>query len=204
MANPKRMEANPKRIKVANPKKRSNNNIKKPYYNRYIMDNYEHITKYDRYMTLLIAVQNPELRKKYEALAKAHNSQTENAGFDVATLAHTLCISSQVNKIDFGIKCKAQMVTDSGKTYDTGFYMYPRSSLSKTQLRLANSVGIIDAGYRGNLIGAFDAQTDCSVQAGDRLVQICAPGLVPIVVSIVDELGDQTQRGTRGFGSTGR
>ena len=34
--------------------------------------------------------------------------------------------------------------------------MYPRSSLSKTMLRLANSVGIIDAGYRGHLIGMFD------------------------------------------------
>jgi len=166
--------------------------------------NNEYITKYDKYMTLCIAVKDPELLQKYEVLAQAHNSQTENAGFDISTPLHTLCFAEQVNKIDFGIQCKAQMVTDTGKFYETGFYMYPRSSLSKTKLRLANSVGIIDSGYRGNLIGAFDAQTDYAVQASDRLVQICAPGLVPIVVSVVKELDDQTQRGSGGFGSTGR
>ena len=47
------------------------------------------------------------------------------------------------------------MISNS-KTFNTGYYMYPRSSLSKTKLRLANSVGIIDSGYRGNLIGMFD------------------------------------------------
>jgi dUTP pyrophosphatase len=105
--------------------------------------------------------------------------------------------------------------------------MYPRSSLSKTKLRLANSVGIIDSGYRGNLIGMFDvvnmddeAQTqsishqkkeeykdyDFCAKVNDRLVQICAPGLVPIYVEIVnsiDELGSETERGVGGFGSTG-
>ena len=34
--------------------------------------------------------------------------------------------------------------------------MYPRSSIYKTPLRLANNTGIIDSGYRGNLMGAFD------------------------------------------------
>jgi dUTP pyrophosphatase len=97
--------------------------------------------------------------------------------------------------------------------------MYPRSSLSKTKLRLANSVGIIDAGYRGNLIGMFDVvnidenvkqdknrKADYIAKVNDRLLQICAPGLVPIYVEIVDdicELGNETERGNGGFGSTG-
>ena len=41
----------------------------------------------------------------------------------------------------------------------------------------------------------------------DRYIQICAPGLVPIIVEIVDsieDLGDETMRGGGGFGSTGR
>jgi dUTPase len=161
------------------------------------------ITKYDKYMSLCICVTNPELKHRYIQMAQLHNQQTENAGFDIITPLHTSCFSGQVTKIDFGVKCKALMVTDSGKFYGTGFYMYPRSSLSNTELRLANSVGIIDSGYRGNLIGAFDTNTDCAAQAGARLVQICAPGLVPIVVSIVDELNDETVRGSGGFGSTG-
>jgi dUTP pyrophosphatase len=88
--------------------------------------------------------------------------------------------------------------------------MYPRSSLSKTKLRLANSTGIIDAGYRGHLMGMFDLiGTDelYTIQQYDRLLQICAPGLLPIIVQVVnsvEELGEQTKRGDGGFGSTGR
>jgi dUTPase len=55
------------------------------------------------------------------------------------------------------------MVCDSGKSFSTGYYMYPRSSLSKTKLRLANSVGIIDSGYCGFLIGMFDIFYDINV-----------------------------------------
>jgi dUTPase len=106
---------------------------------------------------------------------------------------------------------------------NTGFYMYPRSSLSKTNLRLANSVGIIDSGYRGNLIGAFDCLpvsvpshnaalgnsnlSEYCVEKYKKLTQICAPGLVPIIVEIVnsiEDLGNETIRGGGGFGSTGR
>jgi dUTP pyrophosphatase len=115
-------------------------------------------------------------------------------------------LRGEVVKIDFEIQCSAQVITDSGKVYNTGFYMYPRSSLSKTRLRLANAVGIIDSGYRGNLIGAFDIIDDCSVTKNTRLTQICAPSLMPIFVTVVDnlsDLGEQTERGTGGFGSTG-
>ena len=128
-----------------------------------------------------------------------------------------------VNKLDFMVSCSAQMMTDGGKCFNTGYYMYPRSSLSKTQLRLANSVGIIDAGYRGHLTGMFDvvnidindddsnnhsnSEADFWGRKFDRYVQICAPGLVPILVQVVDsmeELGGETARGGGGFGSSGR
>jgi dUTP pyrophosphatase len=127
--------------------------------------------------------------------------------------------ANPVNKVDFKVICSAKMYTDTGKVFNTGYYMYPRSSLSKTQLRLANATGIIDAGYRGHLIGMFDvvnipsdAQNDDKEfdyvgSKFDRYLQICAPGLVPILVEIVnskEELGEETERGTGGFGSTGR
>jgi dUTP pyrophosphatase len=122
------------------------------------------------------------------------------------------------------------MYCDTDKNFNTGYYMYPRSSLSKTKLRLANSVGIIDSGYRGNLIGMFDvvniedrplsdsntssvqdpdtcAIADYFAKVNDRLIQICAPGLVPIYVEVVEtieDLGNDTERGSGGFGSTGK
>ena len=98
--------------------------------------------------------------------------------------------------------------------YNTGYYMYPRSSLSKTPLRLANSVGIIDSGYRGPLIGMFDMiyrgtshpNTSYIISKYDRLLQICAPNLCPILVKWTEDVSDLgiTSRGEGGFGSTGR
>jgi dUTP pyrophosphatase len=128
---------------------------------------------------------------------------------------------SNVNKVDFNVKCCAKvcMLDNENPTnseYYTGFYTHPRSSLSKTPLRLANSTGIIDAGYRGNLIGMFDCiwsreasnmiDSDFSSARFTRLLQICAPSLMPIFVEIVDSaeaLGPNTSRGGGGIGSTG-
>ena len=102
----------------------------------------------------------------------------------------------------------------------SGFYVYARSSISKTPLRLANNVGIIDAGYRGHLIGMFDnimntysysnrqalAVPSYFLPAYSRLLQICSPSLEPIYVNVVEsfeELGPSTSRGDGGFGSSG-
>jgi dUTPase len=82
-----------------------------------------------------------------------------------------------------------------------GFYLYPRSSISKTRMRLANSVGIIDAGYRGDLIAAVD-----TIGLFGSTFQVCAPDLSPFLVHIVDteeDLSPPTTRGHGGFGSTG-
>ena len=88
------------------------------------------------------------------------------------------------------------------------FYLYPRSSTgSKTPLRLANSVGIIDSGYRGDIMAVFDniSPQPFHVESNTRLVQICVPTLEPIIVTVVDTLEElgKTQRGSGGFGSTG-
>jgi dUTP pyrophosphatase len=87
------------------------------------------------------------------------------------------------------------------------YYLYPRSSVSKTNLRLANSVGIIDSGYRGNIIGMFDIinHENNFCEKYSRLLQICSPTLKPLHVEIVNniDLLGLTERGDNGFGSTG-
>jgi len=171
----------------------------------------------ETYMSLKIYVKENEstqLKQKYIECANIHNKKlTQNqehidAGFDIFTPCKIATSPNKVNKLDFNIICSAVMI-DKNNKINTGYYMYPRSSLSKTRLRLANSVGIIDSGYRGNLIGMFDlfGNEEYEVCKYDRLVQICAPGLVPIYVNIVDtleELGTPTLRGDGGFGSTGK
>ena len=192
------------------------------------------LNMYDKVMVLRVFVDSDDdrLRDMYRNAAIAHNNKLLtnmphiDAGFDLFA-PETIDFfgpgwpqKSPVNKLDFKICCAARMHADTGKNYNTGYYMHPRSSLSKTQLRLANSTGIVDAGYRGHLIGMFDVvnippnptQTadrvsDYSGMKYDRYLQICAPGLVPIMVEIVDslsDLGDETERGAGGFGSTGR
>lgn len=98
----------------------------------------------------------------------------------------------------------------------SGYYLYPRSSIVKTSMRLANSVGIIDSGYRGDIMAVVDKndtsndwktvlKRDCKQY--DRLFQICAGDLQPFRVEIVEsesELSGVTERGSGGFGSTGR
>jgi len=198
----------------------------------YILNNL--FTIYDRVMVLKLFVDcnDNELKNKYILSANNHNNKLVknvdfiDAGFDLFAPCNDDKLrffstgwenKSPVNKLDFNVCCSAKMVLNTRQSYNTGYYMYPRSSLSKTQLRLANSTGIIDAGYRGHLMGMFDVvnvpqnnenkEADYFGEKYDRYLQICAPGLVPIIVEIVetkDELGLETERGEGGFGSTGR
>jgi dUTP pyrophosphatase len=102
---------------------------------------------------------------------------------------------------------KAEMLYYNNGTLEQAAYcLYPRSSISKTPLMLSNHVGIIDQGYRGNLIGAFrSVEANYSLDSQVRLLQVCHPTLCPILVVLVsdDEL-TSTERNAGGFGSTGR
>ena len=176
-------------------------------------------SRYNRIMYLKIFIENNDnnLREKYATAVINHNTKLIkntylDAGFDLYLPGtHTEFTSIIVNDVDFGIKCCAEIRKPNGVSYPTGFYLYPRSSLAKTPLRLANHVGIVDAGYRGPLRGLFDCSykdheyTNYFANPYDRLLQICAPGLEPIFVELVsslEELGPMTERGTGGVGST--
>lgn len=130
------------------------------------------------------------------------NYHEGDAGLDVFTLEDVTVPAKTMGKVDTGIACEA---LNDEKTLGLSFYMYPRSSIVKTPLRLANSVGIIDRDYRGHLMGCFDNITDEDyiIKKGTRLLQICSPNLEPITFELVEELSE-TSRGTGGFGSTGK
>ncbi len=175
-----------------------------------------------QFMTLKIHVTNPnpEFKELYQQHIDKYirklldNPKYIDAGFDLlVSNDEGFTSDDRFCKLDLDIICEAEIVrfdTDCEKhSYKTGFYIYPRSSIYKTPLRLANSVGIIDAGYRGHIIAMFDRNINESlvtVKRGERLVQICAPSLMPIVPILVDESGINfgTGRGAGGFGSTGK
>lgn len=142
---------------------------------------------------------DPELNEYYQNKVNEHNNSTSgshpNSGFDLA--APISVQASETFKLDFKVR---------GAMYENGmpigYYLYARSSIAKTGLRLANSVGIIDSGYRGNIMAYFDVIKNDNVEVHQRLVQICAPDLKPFKIELVDSL-DETDRGDGGFGSTG-
>jgi len=93
------------------------------------------------------------------------------------------------------------------------FYLYPRSSISRTPFRMANSVGIIDSGYRGNLLAkvdVLDREDNRNIEKQSRLFQICSHNLLPFkTIQLVDKSDRRfrkraTSRDTGGFGSTGK
>ena len=140
-----------------------------------------------------------------------------DAGFDLFTPSYYVFddLDNTTHKIDHCINCSMERVdTDENgieSTNPVGYYLYPRSSTgTKTPLSLANSTGIIDSGYRGNIISAFyksRSHDTFVVSLFQRLVQICPPDLTypmeVVLVSSEDELGNGGARGQGGFGSTG-
>ena len=78
------------------------------------------------------------------------------------------------------------------------YCIYSRSSISKTPLMLANGVGIMDAGYRGECKAALKniSNNEYVIQPYTRLVQACRPDLAPFGVRIVNEEFDTTARGS--------
>jgi dUTP pyrophosphatase len=120
-----------------------------------------------------------------------------DAGFDLYVLEDISFSPGETKAIKLGISCEPE----DGRAY----YLFPRSSISKTPLRMSNSIGLIDGGYRGEIMAMCDNIKDVSYTAkkGQRLFQLVAADSSPIHYKMVTEL-TKTTRGTGGFGSTGK
>jgi len=169
----------------------------------------ELVDNFSSFAVLKIAVSNPELAKKYEAHIEAHNcsiftdGQWSNSGFDLFVPQLTIVAPGMKTQM-LSMDVKAEMLFQG--TTPCGYFMFPRSSLSKTPLMLANHTGIIDAGYRGPLIGAFrNLGEEYMVEEHTRLLQVCHPSLCPVYVVLSNENElSVTERAEGGFGSTGK
>lgn len=84
-------------------------------------------------------------------------------------------------------------------------FLFPRSSNRKTRAYLTNHVGVIDSGYRGEIMLTFknvDLTALEPYKVGDRVAQLIIMPYPTIELVEVDELSE-TERGTGGHGSTG-
>jgi len=182
-------------------------------------------------LKLAVSKDDNELGELYANHVMQHNESLEralfpNSGFDLFFPEKTEFDRDFAAKF-VDLKVKGEMIycdknmeveiegedgedeTVKGVSYSSAYYVYPRSSISKTPLMLANHVGIIDSGYRGNLIAAVRKLPQenvpvYTVEKHTRLFQICHPSLCPVFVVLVDESElNLSERGDGGFGSTG-
>jgi deoxyuridine 5'-triphosphate nucleotidohydrolase len=159
--------------------------------------------------TLNFVIIDQTLHEIYKQRVEEHNRMVvndkhPNSGFDLLIPNSVTVDYSGSLLVDMGVK--ACMFSLDGN--NIAYQIFPRSSISKTPIILSNHVGIIDSGYRGNLMAAFrivdPSYRTYEIEKNTRLVQICLPTLEPFRVNIVDESQlSQTSRGSGGFGSTG-
>ena len=83
--------------------------------------------------------------------------------------------------------------------------VFPRSSIARTALQLSNSVGVIDSGYRGEIMAKFKnpwLPYGDIYEEGQRIAQLIVMPIPEVEFIEVEELSD-SDRGEGGYGSSG-
>ncbi len=174
---------------------------------------FEHKNKYTLYINHVNQADNNDQHNNAPSdlmnhyLTLQYNSLTsEDSGIDLYIPSNQSFDANEIGSINHQIRC---FMKDNKTGYTVGYYLYPRSSIYKYHLMMANSVGIIDAGYRGNIIAKVRSfQDETKIDKGSKLFQICAPDLSPLNVRVLRSneeymAAEASARGANGFGSSG-
>jgi dUTP pyrophosphatase len=157
------------------------------------------------YRTLYLFTENPQQRAALQQVVNAY--RPTDSGVNLPLLSAIVQPTrGKAAKLSSQIYGAANSATGG----PSPFLILPRSSTgAKTPLRLANSVGLIDEGYRGELMVCVDNHSDFefTIPDGGLFFQLCAQDYVPFAkVVLVDSLNALPQprdnRGAGGFGST--
>lgn len=144
-----------------------------------------------------------KLQKVTEDARMPYKASSEAACYDV--YAHSITIKEE-GKVIVGLGFK----TEIPKGYRG--VIVPRSNLTKSFWMLNNSIGIVDADYRGEWMAVYTqipvpmgthwGTTAFPYNIGDRVAQIYFEPVMSLSFEVVPEL-EQSERGEGGFGSTG-
>jgi len=153
---------------------------------------------------------NNNNNKAYYPIVQLNRSDS-NAGFDLYNSETIMIEKGKCSFVSFGVGVRMLKVEvmPNGQSHeylksDSHFWLLPRSSIYKSNVIMANSMGVIDKSYRGELKAPVWSMEDTTLSEGDRLFQIVAPDMGWIRnVRIVLEL-PETERGRNGFGSSGK
>ena len=130
-------------------------------------------------------------------------ASSEAAGVDLrACIYEPITIHPhEIVKVPTGIAVSAE----GAQEHPFCYLLFGRSGLGvKHGITLANSVGVIDSDYRGEIVAGLinTSEKPYTIQPLDRIAQLVMMPIERMSFTIVDEL-DKTERGTGGFGSTG-
>lgn len=138
---------------------------------------------------------------------------------NIKKLNESAVIPQYAHSTDAGLDLVATSVEvddDGNLVYGTGLafeipvgyvgLVFPRSSVSLRSLVMANSVGVIDSGYRGEVTAKFKPIgqfLNNPYQIGERVAQLVIIPYPHVEFHEVDSLSE-SERGTGGYGSTGK
>lgn len=138
-----------------------------------------------------------KIKKLSEAAVIPSYAKDGDAGLDLTATSLEVVDTGDYGYISYGTGLAIEI--------PTGYVglIYPRSSISKTGHILANSVGVIDSGYRGEIQVRFKTIPDTTIyKVGDKIAQLIIKPYPEIQFEEVEELSN-TDRGEGNFGSTG-
>ncbi len=158
-------------------------------------------------MSLYIYIPDNNLRSDMEA--HLQNRRWTDSGLDLLSQENELDFSNGNYGVEFRLGMHFAALDINGNPVP--YLLLPRSSMSLSPLRMSNSIGLADAGYRGELIARVDCvsnDTSYHIQHGRRLFQVVQHNWLPwreirIVNSLNELPAAPDNRGAGGFGSTG-
>ena len=158
-------------------------------------------------MSLFVFTESLDLNMMLDEINK--NRRVTDSGFDIPVVAQFA--DTYIRDHTFNLNIKVGATNSAGEP--TPCLLLPRSSISNSPFRMANSIGLIDAGYRGIVKAKTDVikpseDSIFHIEGGTRYFQICRHDFLPWDhVHIVKHLSHLPKaldnRGEGGFGSTG-
>lgn len=135
-----------------------------------------------------------KIKKLHDSAVTPSYAKQGDAGMDLTAVSY-LYVDEDCIKYNFGIAIEIP----------EGFvgYIFPRSSCYKQRQTLTNCVGVIDSGYRGELSAIMIGKTSSGYTIGDRVAQLIIMPIPYVQFDVVEEL-KISERGTNGYGSTGK
>lgn len=122
-----------------------------------------------------------------------------DAGMDLSSIEDVFLSRGEIKVIKTGIRVKIPQGTVG--------LICPRSGLaSKSGVTVINAPGVLDENYRGELKVALInvSHTGYQVTKGDRIAQLIISPCISCEILITDDFDENTERGTGGFGSSGK